>query len=110
MVTFTWKIETMERDAVTNVVQTIHYSCTASEDGHSFSAPGKITLPDIDPQDPNFIPWDEITHDQAIQWLMAVMEDPQYRVSGPPPRELEEILAGQLHAYLHPKTRVGTPW
>ena len=111
MHTFEWQITGMHRDPDTGVVRSIHWRCACRDQGLETSTVGSVDLPPITPRTPGFIQFQQITRDQAMQWLMTHMEDERLRVSGLPPRGVEQRLLEMLQAQLEPPRFVTeTPW
>lgn len=107
MANVTWDIATMERhlpDGDTcpdGAVYTVHWTASLEEDGETASAYGSIGLGDPDPS--SFVPFDQLTKEQVVNWVLAALGVDQV-VS------IEEALHNQIQQKLHPTSSAGVPW
>ena len=101
-----WNIANMERtlpDGATppeGQVYTLHYTVTHYDQGESAGAYGSLGLGDPDPD--NYTPFDQITKEQAVQWVKDTLG--QEKVS-----EIEAALAAQIQEKLNPTHQTGLP-
>lgn len=69
-ISYVWKIDALDCKTsdgnLQDVIITSHYRVTAVDGNYSASAYSTIQMHEPDPN--NFIPFDEITQEQAIQW------------------------------------------
>jgi hypothetical protein len=97
-ITKTWRINQMdaypEKEGLTNVVFTIHWSFLANdENGHGTSVYGTVGVK-LDP-DSTYIPFEEITESQAIDWVKNSLGKEQVA-------ELEAKLDSEIDALINP--------
>ena len=64
------KIENMICNANDGVVVDIRWLANKSDGNKTASISGGSTLPAINPSDESFIPFNELTEDQAKQWVL----------------------------------------
>jgi len=62
-----------------------------------------VALPHKDHDDPDFVPYDDLTETQVISWVEAAMGEEQLAA-------LELNLDNQLAALANPTSATGTPW
>lgn len=98
MVTFEWKISNLERDTATGGVKKIYWACTASENKVGVSDGGAKEL-HPNPEDPSFVPYEELTKDTVLAWLHENDKE-----------VIEDALRVRLEETLNPTTAVGIPW
>lgn len=69
-ISYVWKIDALDCKTsecdLTDVIITSHYRITAVDGNYSASAYSTVQMHEPDPN--NFIPFEEITQEQAIQW------------------------------------------
>jgi hypothetical protein len=86
-----------------NVVWRIFYTATLSENGKTVSADGFIGLYSKDPLDSDFVPYEQVTKEQAHNWMMdRLLEGEAHRVS--------EELTDKLASTNLVEIVQGTPW
>lgn len=75
MITFTWVFSQFDTapslDGLTDVVKIIHWRLNAEEDGIAVSAYGTANL--ADPSSEQFVPFQDITEQMAIDWVSSVI-------------------------------------
>jgi hypothetical protein len=98
-----WNISSLNRSLPDGVVLTAHWRVTKTQDGHTGSVYGTISLPHKDHDARDFIPYDQITEAQVIQWVKDEMGANQVAA-------YEAAVQGQIDAQVNPSTASGTPW
>jgi len=102
-----WDIVTLERKLPDGTVPpdgqiyTIHYTVTHYAESESTGAYGSVGLGDPDPT--NFTPYDQITKDQAIEWVKDALGAEQVA-------SIESSLEEQIQQKLNPTSASGVPW
>jgi len=110
--THTWTVSaldyTVSQDGLSNVVNTVHWRCSKSDDdGNTGSAYGTHNLgaPDAN----NFTAWDDINEATVLSWMTADMvataaegEDPVGNI--------ENSIDAQIAEQATPTTGTGVPW
>ena len=106
----TWKIGNLDRIKATGAVRVAHWQVEC-QDGRLYnSIYGSITF-DPDPEDPGFVPWDQLTEPMVLEWVKTKMranaeKDPVWRT----PEALEQMVVDGLNEKLNPKEIPGLPW
>lgn len=97
------KIASLDRELPSGCCTTAHWTVSKTDGTHTASAYGSIGLPHKDHDDPDFIPYEDLTEAQVIAWVEDAMGEEQLAA-------LEANLDGQLEAMANPTTASGTPW
>nr|QMP83773.1 MAG: hypothetical protein [Caudoviricetes sp.] len=79
--TYTWTISALdckpEVGSMTDYVVTSHWRCTGDDgDGHTGQCYSTVSF-EVNPDKPSFIPFNEITEEQAIQWTQDALGEEQ---------------------------------
>jgi hypothetical protein len=98
--TFTWGINTLERETDDGFVFTAHYTVNAKDDTYSAGAYGSVGFQRPD----NLIPYADLTEDTVIGWVKEALGGDE-KVS-----EIEAALQGQIDEQRSPSTAAGVPW
>ena len=98
-----WQISTLERSLPDGLVLTTHWRLTHTDAGYTGSVYGTQTLPENDPTSPDFVPFEDITEAQAIEWTKAAMGEDTVAAH-------EANVLAQIEAQKNPTTATGTPW
>lgn len=98
-----WRVVQLERTLPDDVVTTVHWTVSKTEDNVSASSYGSLGLPSKDPEDPSFVEFDELTEQEVIAWVHEVMGEEQLEA-------IESALSAQIDAQNHPKSATGVPW
>jgi hypothetical protein len=98
-----WTISSLDRTLPDGWVFTAHWRVSDTQDGFSASTYGTISFPAKSPSDPDFIPYDQLTEAQVIQWVKDEMGANQVSA-------YEAAVQGQIDAQVNPTTASGTPW
>jgi len=68
-----WQVSSMEcrvqEGDLSDVVITVHWRCSATEDGYSASVYATCSVPGPNPA--NFVPYDQLTQDEVLGWIWA---------------------------------------
>lgn len=97
------KIIDLERLLPEELCITAHWTATKTEGDYSATAYGSIELERKEASDPEFVPYEEITEEQAIAWVKEAMGEEELN-------SLEERLAKQIEEQKTPKVAHGVPW
>lgn len=95
-----FKINQLDIKTNGDVVYTIHWTATKTDDKHSASVYGTVSLPE--PTD-TFVPYEELTPEIVERWLFEALGDGQIE-------SIDCSLAEQIEAKKNPSTLSGLPW
>jgi len=98
--TFTWGINTLEREAADGFVFTAHYTVNAEDGTYSAGAYGSIGLERPD----TLIPYADLTEDDVIGWVKEKLGGAE-KIA-----EIEAALQAQLDEQRAPSKANGVPW
>lgn len=98
-----WTISQLDRTLPDGVVLTAHWRVTSVDGDHSGTVYGTISFPAKDPSDPTFVPYDQLTEAQVIDWVKDEMGAEQVAAH-------EASVAAQIHAQQNPTSAAGVPW
>jgi len=98
--TFTWGINTLERETDDGFVFTAHYTVNAADDTYSAGAYGSIGFERPD----NLIPFADLTEELVIGWVKEALGGDE-KVA-----EIEAALQSQLNEQHSPTKAAGVPW
>jgi hypothetical protein len=97
----TWTIQNMTRTTDTGFVINVAWACTAQQDSASASHGGTTTYLN-NPDEPGFIPYDQLTEEIVLGWV--------YESLGDQKAEIEAGLTAKVEKQLNPTTANGLPW
>lgn len=98
--TFTWGINTLERETDDGFVFTAHYTVNAADDTYSAGAYGSIGF-----QRPeNLIPYNQLDEPTVIGWVQEALGGDE-KVA-----EIEAALQTQIDEQRSPTKSAGVPW
>jgi len=83
-------------------VVVVDWSCTASATGVNGAFYGGQTTYKNDPAEPGFIPYDQLTEAEVLNWVYTGLGDQK--------AEIEATLTAKVEKQLNPVTAQGTPW
>ena len=98
--TFTWGINTLERETDDGFVFTAHYTVNANDGTYSAGAYGSIGFQRPD----NPIPYNQLQEDIVIDWVKEALGGDE-KVA-----EIEAALQQQIDEQRHPSKAAGVPW
>ena len=98
--TFTWGINTLERETDDGFVFTAHYTVDAKDDVYSAGAYGSVGFQRPD----NLIPYADLTEETVIGWVKEALGGNE-KVT-----EIENALQAQIDEQRHPSKAAGAPW
>ena len=101
--TFTWGINTLERNTADGIVFTAHYTVNAADDTYSFGAYGSINFKAPEEGD-TVIPYADLTQQTVIGWVKEALGGAE-KVA-----EIEAALQAQIDEQRAPSKASGTPW
>ena len=99
----TWTVTGMERTAVGGVVRLISYLVVMTDGDYSSSSYGTVEVPYKSPSDPGFIPFDDLTQAETVEWVKQNLQDPSAT-------DIELGLARNIELQKHPVYVDGLPW
>lgn len=98
--TFTWGINTLERETDDGFVMTAHYTVNAKDEAYTAGAYGSIGF-----QRPeNLIPYADLTEETVIGWVKEALGGDE-KVT-----EIEAALQAQIDEQRAPSKAAGVPW
>ncbi len=98
-----WTISSLDRALPDGVVMTAHWRVSKTDGAASGSVYGTISFPAKATSDPTFIPYDQLTEAQVVQWVKDEMGADQVSA-------YEAAVQGQIDAQINPTTASGLPW
>jgi hypothetical protein len=98
--TFTWGINTLERETDDGFVFTAHYTVNASDEAYSSGAYGSIGFQRPD----NLIPYSQLDEPTVIGWVKEALGGDE-KVA-----EIEAALQAQIDEQRSPSKAAGVPW
>jgi hypothetical protein len=98
-----WQISSLDRTLPDGWVFTAHWRVSKTEGTASGSVYGTISFPAKPPSDPDFIPYEDLTEAQVVQWVKDAMGANQVAA-------YEAAVQGQIDAQINPTQASGTPW
>ena len=99
MITYTWTIAQLDREAETGGVQTAHWRVSAEDGDYTASAYGTAGFtPNPDTED--FVPYDQLIEADVLAWVWGSVDKD----------EMEANLATQIEKQKAPKVESGLPW
>ena len=107
--TYTWSINTLDRELSDGVVYTVHWSLSATRpnpnvSGEAYFASSYGTQGfTADPSDPGFVPYDQLTEAVCIDWVKDSF-GPEVVAA------MESGLSGNLDEQENPTEATGVPW
>jgi len=101
-ISYTWKIDQLERNLKDGGVKIVHYVVNAIDGEYSCGGYGSVGF-NPDPTDDSFTAFDDLTENQVIDWIKDQFG--AEKVS-----QIEEALADQIMEKQNPTMAVGMPW
>ena len=98
-----WTISQLNRTLPDGMVYTAHWRVSDTDGNASGSVYGTISFPAKDPSDPSFVPYDQLTEAQVLQWVFDAMGADTVAAH-------EANVAAQIEAQKNPTTAAGVPW
>jgi hypothetical protein len=98
-----WSISSLDRALPDGVVITAHWRVSKTDGAASGSVYGTISFPAKSPSDPTFIPYQDLTEAQVIQWVKDQMGANQVAA-------YEAAVQWQIDAQIKPTHASGLPW
>ena len=98
-VTYTWTIQTCERDIATGGINVIHWRCIGVDGEHSALNYGTVGLT-YDPSDSDFIAYADVTEAQAQAWVWENVSQ----------EDTEAAIAANIDKQINPTEASGNPW
>tara|TARA_B100001939_G_scaffold147507_1_gene127778 strand:- start:437 stop:745 length:309 start_codon:yes stop_codon:yes gene_type:complete len=99
-ITYTWGINTLERETADGFVFTAHYTIAAKDEAYSAGAYGSVGFE----RPETLIPYDDLTLDMVVEWVKEAIGGPE-KVA-----EIEAALEAQINEKRTPSKANGTPW
>ena len=98
-----WNIAQLDYTLPECCVQTAHWRVSKTDGDASASVYGTISLPHKDHKAPDFIPYDQLTEAQVVQWVKEEMGGNQVAAH-------EAAVQAKIDAQINPSTASGLPW
>jgi len=98
--TFTWSINTLERETDDGFVMTAHYTVNADDGTYSSGAYGSVGFKRPD----NLIPYNQLDESTVIGWVQEALGGDE-KVA-----EIEAALQAQIDEQHAPPKAAGVPW
>ena len=98
-ITLTWAIQNMTRVLDDDFVVSVAWACQASAEGAGAFHGGTTTY-ENNPDEPGFIPYDQLTEEMVLGWVWASVDK----------AEIEANLTTKVEKQLNPTTANGLPW
>jgi hypothetical protein len=98
--TFTWGINTLERETDDGFVFVAHYGILANDGTYSSSAYGSIGFE----RPENLVPYADLTQDLVVAWVQEALGGEE-KVN-----EIEAALQAQIDEQRSPSKAAGVPW
>lgn len=96
MNTYTWKINAVDcytsKDGLEKVAYNVHWTCTATDGQHTTSSIGVNSIGSPNPD--NFIPFDQLTEEQVVEWVKASMDVEQMQANLD--KQIEDLVAPKV--------------
>lgn len=102
-VTLTWAVTNMTRVLADGYVIKVSWTCTASAPGVGGALDGGQDNYQNNPDQPGFIPYDQLTQDIVLGWVWAGLGEGGKEA-------VEAKLTAKVEAQLNPVTASGVPW
>ena len=101
-ITITWAVNNMTRVIDDGFVLVVDWSCTASAPDVPGAFYGGQTRFEFTPDEPGFIPYDQLTQEIVLGWVFNDLGDKK--------EEIEADRTAKVEKQLHPVTAQGLPW
>jgi hypothetical protein len=98
-----WTISSLDSTLPDGCVTIAHWRVSKTDGAASGSVYGTISLPHKDHTDPTFIPYQDLTEAQVIQWVQDAMGAETVAAH-------EAAVQAQIDAQLNPVSASGVPW
>jgi hypothetical protein len=98
-----WTIPSLTRTLPDGWVFTAHWRVSKTDGAATGAVYGTISFPAKPPSDPDFIPYEDLTEAQVVQWVKDAMGANQVAA-------YEAAVQGQIDAQINPTQASGTPW
>ena len=97
-----WSVQNMTHVINDGFVINVAWACQSSAEGVSGVFYGGTSTFENNPDEPGFIPYDQLTEEIVLGWVYAGLGDQK--------AEIEATLIAKTEAQLHPTTENGLPW
>jgi hypothetical protein len=84
------------------VVKTLHWGASMTDGEYKSFVYGSMELSDKNPNDPTFIPFEQLTKDEVVSWVIGML--------GGGISCLESNLIEQINSQKNPSVSNGVPW
>ncbi len=98
-----WSISSLDHTLPECCVTVAHWRVSKTDGAASGSVYGTISFPHKDHNDPTFIPYQDLTEAQVVQWVKDEMGADTVAAH-------EAAVDAQIDAQLNPTHASGTPW
>ena len=108
-----WTVSSLDyevsKDGLDNVATVAHWRCTGVDaDGNVGLVYGTKALPE--PSSDNFMPWDSITEETVLGWLVADMATNKMDDTPTEQESIEASVQAQIDEKANPTRGTGAPW
>lgn len=93
------EITQLDRSLPNEVVVTVHWQASLTEDEITVDSYGSVNLELKDPADPSFVPFENLTKEIVTGWINDKIG-----------QEISDSLGRKLEEVKHPKIVSGLPW
>ena len=101
---YTWKIDTLERDAATGIAHTAHWRCNGTDGATPTPHTGTVySSIKLGPAPANPVPYANLTEQDAIAWVQALLGTEGVAA-------VEASIDQQIAQQAAPTTLTGVPW
>ena len=98
-----WNVSNLDYTLPECCVTTVHWRVSKTDGDHTGSVYGTITLPHKDHNAPDFIPYQNLTEAQVVQWVKEEMGADTVAAH-------EAAVQSQIDAQKNPVSASGLPW
>ena len=97
-ISYTWKVNQLERDVADDYVTTVHYGVDAVDGDHSQGAYGTVSFDKE--TSPSSSAYDSLSEATVVGWVLSEVDV----------AKVEEALAERIKLLANPVSAVGMPW
>lgn len=98
----TWQITQLDRKTSDGFVLVAHWQCVDTDGDYSGRVYNTQSF-EFKPDEPNFIPYDDLTEAEVIAWVQTALGEEGVAAT-------EAAVAAQIEAQKNPPISTGLPW